>query len=88
MVPAVYCVPLSARRTSSRETLTSPAVLVRAPLSFPLLAGPPLGAGALHWVTWPWGLCPGPALCLPSPPSLPRGPPPPSPSVFLFPELC
>ena len=34
------------------------------------------------------GLCPGPALCLPSPPSLPSGPPPPSPSVFLFPELC
>ena len=43
MVPAVFCVPLSVRRTFSPETLTSPAVLAGALLSFPLCAGPAPG---------------------------------------------
>ena len=57
MVPAVCCVPLSVR-TSSPETLTSPASLCElcCPSRSVLCVGLPPWAGAFPWITWPGGV--------------------------------
>ena len=53
MVPAVYCVPLSGRRTSGPETLRSTAACCVSSAVLPSVCWASSGGRSTFWVTWP-----------------------------------